>query len=104
MATKEQIKTQKTTEVEGEKPLFNLKDGVKSELTSDEYDYVINSRTEDAWNKQEYGYIDDRLEGYGDWKAQLDLLYHDIDQGKLDKTGAWYKFVKKVKTDNPKPS
>ena len=35
---------------------------------------------------------------------QLDQLYWDIDAGKLDKTGEWYKAIKKVKTDNPKPS
>ena len=34
---------------------------------------------------------------------QLDLLYHDMTSGKGDKTGEWYKAVKKVKDDNPKP-
>ena len=35
---------------------------------------------------------------------QLDKLWHDIDDGKLDKTGSWYKSVKDVKDANPKPS
>ena len=33
---------------------------------------------------------------------QLDLLYHDMNAGKGDKTGEWFKAVKKVKDDNPK--
>ncbi len=33
---------------------------------------------------------------------QLDLLHHDMTSGKADKTGEWYKTVKKVKDDNPK--
>ena len=48
----------------------------------------------DVQRKMEYGSIGD----------QLDKLYHDIDNGKLDKTGEWFKAIKKVKDDNPKPS
>tara|TARA_B100001093_G_C26811527_1_gene1007775 strand:- start:56 stop:427 length:372 start_codon:yes stop_codon:yes gene_type:complete len=33
---------------------------------------------------------------------QLDLLYHDIDNNKLDKTGEFYKTLKAVKDSNPK--
>ena len=35
---------------------------------------------------------------------QLDLLYHDIENGKLDKTGEFYKAIKVVKDAHPKPS
>ena len=35
---------------------------------------------------------------------QLDLLWHDIDQGKLDKTGGFYNAIKGIKDRNPKPS
>ena len=31
------------------------------------------------------------------------MIYKDIDGGKLNKNGAWYKLIKKVKEDNPKP-
>ncbi len=34
---------------------------------------------------------------------QLDMLFHDMTAGKGNKNGEWYKAVKKVKTDNPKP-
>ena len=43
-----------------------------------------------------------RLLEYGGWQEQLDKLYHDIDDGKLDETGEWFKAIKKVKDDNPK--
>ena len=43
-----------------------------------------------------------RLLEYGGWQEQLDKLYHDIDNGKLDETGEWFKAIKKVKDDNPK--
>ena len=43
-----------------------------------------------------------RRGAYGDWKKQLDQLYHDMTAGKLDATGEWYKSIKKVKDDNPK--
>ena len=33
---------------------------------------------------------------------QLDLLYHDIDNNKLNKTGEFYKTLKAVKDSNPK--
>ena len=33
---------------------------------------------------------------------QLDKLFHDIDNGTLDKNGEFYTAIKKVKDDNPK--
>ena len=42
-----------------------------------------------------------RYPNFGD---QLDMLWHDIDTGKLDKTGTFYDAIKKVKDANPKPS
>jgi|TARA_Y100000015_G_scaffold42151_1_gene49222 hypothetical protein len=34
---------------------------------------------------------------------QLDQLWHDIDEGKLDKTGSFYTTVKTIKDKYPKP-
>ena len=34
---------------------------------------------------------------------QLDKLYHDIDDGKLDKTGTWYTAIKATKDKFTKP-
>ena len=39
---------------------------------------------------------------YGNIREQLDLLYKDMLADKGDKTGEWFKAVKKVKDDNPK--
>ena len=45
-----------------------------------------------------------RARQYPELGEQLDMLFHDMTAGKGDKTGEWYKAVKKVKDDNPKPS
>lgn len=44
----------------------------------------------------------DRALSYPDIEEQLDKLFHDIDDGKLDKTGAFYTTLKAVKDANPK--
>ena len=46
--------------------------------------------------------LDIRRKAYGTIETQLDLLYHDMDADKGDKTGEWYKAVKAVKVANPK--
>ena len=62
----------------------------------------------DTW-KVEYdahisatAYIEKRLDAYAELGEQLDQLYHDMAADKGDKTGEWFKAVKKVKDDNPK--
>ena len=39
---------------------------------------------------------------YLSWQEQLDKLWHDINDGKLDKTGSWYTHIKAVKDANSK--
>ena len=43
-----------------------------------------------------------RRNSYGSIGDQLDLLYKDLVAGKVDATGEWAKFIKKIKDDNPK--
>ena len=43
-----------------------------------------------------------RRAGYLTWQEQLDKLWHDINDGKLDKTGSWYTHIKTVKDANSK--
>lgn len=43
-----------------------------------------------------------RLEAYPQIGEQLDKLFHDIDGGKLDKTGSFYTALKAVKDAYPK--
>ena len=40
---------------------------------------------------------------YPNISDQLDKLYHDIDDGKLDKTGTWYLAIKATKDKFTKP-
>ena len=46
--------------------------------------------------------LDIRRKAYGSIESQLDLLYHDMDADKGDKTGEWFKAVAAVKTAIPK--
>ena len=46
--------------------------------------------------------LDKRKTEYLTWQEQLDKLWHDINDGKLDKTGSWYKHIKAVKDANSK--
>ena len=48
------------------------------------------------------GVLSKRQTEYLTWQEQLDKLWHDIDDGKLDKTGSWYKHIKAVKDANSK--
>ena len=43
-----------------------------------------------------------RALSYPNIEEQLDKLFHDIDDGKLDKTGTFYTALKAVKDANPK--
>ena len=45
-----------------------------------------------------------RKKDYEDIRDQLDMLYHDMKNDKLNTDGEWYKAIKKVKDDNPKPN
>ena len=51
-----------------------------------------------------YEYERTRMGKYPDLDHQLDMIFHDIEEGKLDKTGSFYCAIKKVKEKYPKPS
>ena len=59
---------------------------------------------ESAGNTQETlnSVLSTRRTSYPELREQLDLLYKDMVADKGDKTGEWFKAVKKVKDDNPK--
>ena len=56
---------------------------------------------QEVLNKRLHAYYSDDPQGLS---LQLEKLYDDIDAGTLDKTGKFYKFIKDIKTANPKPS
>ena len=102
--TIEQFRTEATSEIESEKPLYAQVNNERREFTKAEYDQAIEDRAQYKLDEQDNGYIRARQGAYASIGDQLDLLYHDMTAGKGDKTGEWYKAVKKVKDDNPKPS
>lgn len=57
---------------------------------------VAEETWEAPWNEK-------RANEYGKVTEQLDKLFHDIENGTLDKTGKFYTFVKGVKDAIPKP-
>ena len=61
--------------------------------------------TEHRENLAEYAaYEGKRNRSYPDWREQLDMLYKDIDAGKLGetaKTSTFYQAIKEVKDANP---
>ena len=99
-----QFRTEATSEIESEKPLYAQVNNERREFTDAEYDQAIEDRAQYKLDEQDNGYIRARQGAYASIGDQLDLLYHDMTAGKGDKTGEWYKAVKKVKDDNPKPS
>ena len=99
-----QFRTEATSEIESEKPLYAQVNNERREFTDAEYDQAIEDRAQYKLDQQDNGYARDRQESYPALGEQLDMLYHDMTAGKGDKTGEWYKAVKKVKDDNPKPS
>ena len=55
-----------------------------------------------TWTYSFSGVLSKRQTEYLSWNEQLDKLYHDINDGKLDKTGSWYTHIKAVKDANSK--
>jgi hypothetical protein len=56
-----------------------------------------------AWDLENDSYRSKRRESYNSLADQLDMLYKDIVDGKLDTTGTWATHIKAVKDANPKP-
>ena len=75
-------------------------DSVQTEPTQSEIDAEV-IRLQAVYDGNAYQRTRKPL--YAEIREQLDLLYHDMAADKGDKTGEWFKAVKKVKDDNPKP-
>ena len=116
MATKEEW----VAIVKAEHPTIKkMVNGVTSEMSASEYEATIdewatNSAARDVRNDlkanggQSADYAsfrtDRKVDGsYPSIPDQLDMLFHDITNGKLGKTGSWYKAVKATKDKFTKP-
>ena len=102
--TIEQFRTEATSEIEANKPMYAQVNNERREFTDAEYEQSIEDLAQSKLDEQDNGYARARQESYPALGEQLDMLYHDMTAGKGDKTGDWYKAVKKIKDDNPKPS
>ena len=99
--------------------LTKLTDGVRSTLSDSEYEATIDdwattraaedvrkALIESGGETADYASLrtDPMVTGsYPSISDQLDKLYHDIDDGKLDKTGTWYLAIKATKDKFTKP-
>ena len=97
----EEIKTSLET------PNVKLVNGVEVELTTEEVEATLNTWAENERARQldeeANGYKTARQVAYPALAEQFDKLWHDINNGTLDNTGAFYTALKTVKDDNPKP-
>lgn len=90
------------------KAIYNLYQNVKYIKDDIPYDANGNEVTVDwtavnNWiDPNEYKYS--RQQTYPQLAEQLDMLWHAIDKGTLDKTSDFYTTLKQVKDDNPKPT
>ena len=71
-------------------------------LTQPTADQIASYETDGNTAETLHGVLNTRAREYPELKEQLDLLYKDMVADKGDKTGEWFKAVKKVKDDNPK--
>ena len=71
-------------------------------LTQPTADQIASYETAGNTAETLQGVLNTRAREYPELKEQLDLLYKDMVADKGDKTGEWFKAVKKVKDDNPK--
>ena len=71
-------------------------------LTQPTADQIASYETAGNTAETLNGVLSTRRKEYPELREQLDLLYKDMAADKGDKTGEWFKAVKKVKDDNPK--
>ena len=100
MATQEELQALADQEIEDAKPLFKQINEDRIEFTDDDYAQAKIDLGNQKWNKQQFGYIQDRQEAYGSVADQLDMQYWDEVNG----TTTWKDHIAKVKSDFPKPS
>ena len=100
MATQEELQALADQEIEDAKPLFKQINEDRIEFTDADYAQAKIDLGNQKWNKQQFGYIQDRQEAYGSVADQLDMQYWD----NVNSTTTWKDHIAQVKSDNPKPS
>ena len=90
-----------------EAPTHKVVNGVQVDLTAEEVEATLNTWAENERARQ----LDEEANGYKvarqmEYPAiaeQFDKLWHDINNGTLDNTGAFFTALQEVKDNNPKP-
>ncbi len=109
MATLEELTATAQAEIDAKKTanggdgMFAQVNNLRREFTDEEYSQAVIDKANSDFDQQENGYKTARQEAYDSTGNQLDQLFWDIHNNKLDKTGEWYKAIKAVKDANPKP-
>ena len=100
MATKEELTTEATAEIEAAKPMYKQVNNERLEFSDADYAQAVKDLANNKWDTQQFGYIQARQEAYGSIGDQLDMQYKDL----VDGTTTWKDHIAKVKSDNPKPA
>ena len=100
MATKEELTTEATAEIEAAKPMYKQVNNERLEFTEADYEQAVTDLANSKWDAQQFGYIQARQKAYGSIGDQLDMQYKDL----VDGTTTWKDHIAKVKSDNPKPA
>ena len=80
-------------------------DGTKIDLVQSDIDAArVTLDAEALANKYKTDRTTNGSTIYASFGDQLDMLYKDLVEGKLDTTGTWATHIKAVKDANPKPS
>ena len=106
MATLEEFKTECRSELQALRDGDGIYKQVNNErlpISDDDFEQMVVDCANSKFDQQENGYKTARQEAYDSTGNQLDQLFWDIHNNKLDKTGEWYKAIKAVKDANPKP-
>ena len=90
-----------------EAPTHRVSKEGRVDLTAEEVEATLDMWAENERARQldeeANKYKTDRQMEYPALAEQFDKLWHDINNGTLDNTGAFYTALKTVKDDNPKP-
>ena len=100
MATKEELTTEATAEIEAAKPMYKQVNNERLEFNDADYAQSVTDLANSKWDAQQFGYIQARQEAYGSIGDQLDMQYKDL----VDGTTTWKDHIATVKSDNPKPA
>ena len=103
MATKNELQAIADQEIDDAKPMYAQVNNERRPFTDAEYNQAKIDLGNSKWEAQQFGYVQARQEAYDSTGNQLDQLFWDIHNNKLDKTGEWYKAIKAIKDANPKP-